>query len=272
MKALAKDPRYKFSEGDKGRAEIMAYIQERLAKIRARAAARLQHARPRPSRSEAHAARAGARRARRLRRRRLDRRQDPRQVLDQPADHRPAQQVQPARPRRPRGDPRPRLAGRICQQAAADPHAARLQRLFRRLGALRRAAGRRARRLRRLPVGRLGYLQSIAFRAAAWWSTPASTPSAGPASRASSSSSTSTARTRSKSRARSTAIARGRARRAATRSGTATINRLRDKAKAELGPKYDLRQFDDTVVLGGNVPMDVLAKNVDEYIARTKAA
>jgi uncharacterized protein (DUF885 family) len=24
--------------------------------------------------------------------------------------------------------------------------------------------------------------------------------------------------------------------------------------------------FDDTVVLGGNVPLDVLAKNVDEYV------
>ena len=34
MQALAKDPRYKFSEGDKGREEIKAYIQERLAKIR----------------------------------------------------------------------------------------------------------------------------------------------------------------------------------------------------------------------------------------------
>ena len=54
--------------------------------------------------------------------------------------------------------------------------------------------------------------------------------------------------------------------------GHSTINRLRDKAKAELGPKYDLRAFDDAVVLGGNVPMDVLAKNVDDYIARTKTA
>jgi uncharacterized protein (DUF885 family) len=54
--------------------------------------------------------------------------------------------------------------------------------------------------------------------------------------------------------------------------GHSTINRLRDKAKAELGPKYDLKAFDDAVVLGGNVPMDVLAKNIDEYIARTKAA
>ena len=54
--------------------------------------------------------------------------------------------------------------------------------------------------------------------------------------------------------------------------GHTTINRLRDKAKAELGPKFDLRAFDDAVVLGGNVPMDVLAKNIDDYIARVKAA
>jgi uncharacterized protein (DUF885 family) len=54
--------------------------------------------------------------------------------------------------------------------------------------------------------------------------------------------------------------------------GHATIDRLRDHAKAALGPKYDLRAFDNAVVMGGNVPMDVLAKNVDEYIARTKAA
>jgi uncharacterized protein (DUF885 family) len=30
--------------------------------------------------------------------------------------------------------------------------------------------------------------------------------------------------------------------------------------------------FDDAVVKGGNVPMDVLAKNVDDYVARTKSA
>ena len=35
MRALAKDPRYKFSEGDKGRAEIMAFINDRLDWIRA---------------------------------------------------------------------------------------------------------------------------------------------------------------------------------------------------------------------------------------------
>ena len=53
--------------------------------------------------------------------------------------------------------------------------------------------------------------------------------------------------------------------------GHSTINRLRDKARVELGPKYDLRAYDDAVVLGGNVPMDVLAKNVDEYVRKTKS-
>ena len=48
--------------------------------------------------------------------------------------------------------------------------------------------------------------------------------------------------------------------------GHSEINRQRDKAKAALGSKFDLKAFDDTVVLGGNVPLDVLARNVDEYI------
>jgi uncharacterized protein (DUF885 family) len=48
--------------------------------------------------------------------------------------------------------------------------------------------------------------------------------------------------------------------------GHSEINRQRDKAKAALGAKFDLKAFDDTVVMGGNVPLDVLAKNVDEYV------
>jgi len=52
--------------------------------------------------------------------------------------------------------------------------------------------------------------------------------------------------------------------------GHSEINRQRDRAKAALGQKYDLKAFDDTVVLGGNVPLDVLAKNVDEYIRTAK--
>jgi uncharacterized protein (DUF885 family) len=48
--------------------------------------------------------------------------------------------------------------------------------------------------------------------------------------------------------------------------GLSEINRLRDQAMKALGAKFDLRAFNDTVVLGGNVPLDVLAKNVDEFI------
>lgn len=53
--------------------------------------------------------------------------------------------------------------------------------------------------------------------------------------------------------------------------GHTTINRLRDKSKAALGDRYDLRAFDDAVVLGGNVPLTVLERNIDAYIAKTKA-
>ena len=53
MTALSDDPRYKFAEGDPGRAEIMAFIQERLRDHPRPAAARLPHAGPRQSRSEA---------------------------------------------------------------------------------------------------------------------------------------------------------------------------------------------------------------------------
>lgn len=49
--------------------------------------------------------------------------------------------------------------------------------------------------------------------------------------------------------------------------GHTEINRQRDRAKAALSGKYDLRDFDQAVVDGGNVPLDVLALNVDRYIA-----
>lgn len=45
---------------------------------------------------------------------------------------------------------------------------------------------------------------------------------------------------------------------------------LRAKAQSELGDAYDLKAFNDAVILGGNVPMDVLAKNVSRYIAAAK--
>jgi uncharacterized protein (DUF885 family) len=52
--------------------------------------------------------------------------------------------------------------------------------------------------------------------------------------------------------------------------GHLEINRLRDKAKAALGAKFDLRRFDDAVVLGGGVPMTLLDTVIDAFIAKTK--
>ena len=52
--------------------------------------------------------------------------------------------------------------------------------------------------------------------------------------------------------------------------GQIEINAQRDRAKAALGARYDLRDFDQAVVDGGNVPLDVLAQNVGRYIAATR--
>jgi uncharacterized protein (DUF885 family) len=51
--------------------------------------------------------------------------------------------------------------------------------------------------------------------------------------------------------------------------GHSEINRLRQQATTARGATFDLRAFNDTVVLGGNVPLDVLAKNIDEYVRAT---
>ena len=53
--------------------------------------------------------------------------------------------------------------------------------------------------------------------------------------------------------------------------GHSEINRQREQARTTLGTAFDLKAFNDTVVRGGNVPLDVLARNVDEYVrtART---
>jgi uncharacterized protein (DUF885 family) len=48
--------------------------------------------------------------------------------------------------------------------------------------------------------------------------------------------------------------------------GHSEINRQRERAKSALAAKFDVKAFNDTVVLGGNVPLDVLAKNVDELV------
>jgi uncharacterized protein (DUF885 family) len=45
------------------------------------------------------------------------------------------------------------------------------------------------------------------------------------------------------------------------------INRLRLKAQGALGARYDLKAFDDVVVGTGNVPLTLLERVVDRYVA-----
>lgn len=52
--------------------------------------------------------------------------------------------------------------------------------------------------------------------------------------------------------------------------GHSQIVAQRTRAKAALGDAYDLRDYDQAVVDGGNVPLDVLARNVDAYIGSRK--
>ncbi len=52
--------------------------------------------------------------------------------------------------------------------------------------------------------------------------------------------------------------------------GRREIMRLREKARAELGPAFDLRSFHDTVLLHGELPLNVLDQVVGEWIASAR--
>ncbi|NTS76435.1 DUF885 domain-containing protein [Catenovulum sp. SM1970] len=49
--------------------------------------------------------------------------------------------------------------------------------------------------------------------------------------------------------------------------GMIKILELRESAKAKLGDKFDIRQFHDVVLKNGAVPLNVLEKNVDAWVA-----
>ncbi len=54
--------------------------------------------------------------------------------------------------------------------------------------------------------------------------------------------------------------------------GHSEIVRQRALAEAALGQAYDMKAFNDAVILGGNAPLDVLATNVARYVAQAKGA
>jgi uncharacterized protein (DUF885 family) len=271
MQALAKDPRYKFSEGDKGRAEIMAYIQKRIATIRT-VLPRAFHTMV-PGHLEV-------------------KRMSPEQEPGAPGAYGGAGSIDGKIPGKfwinlrttdlhsryslPDLAAHEAIPGHVWQgeyanklpiirtllsfNAYSEGWALYAEQLVDELGVYDD-----------FPVGRLGYLQSIAFRCcrlvvdsgihAKRWTRQQGVDFF-------------VQRNGSNPLEVASEVDRycswpGQA--CGYKVGHSAINRLRDKAKAELGTKYDLRAFDDAVVLGGNVPMDVLASNIEDYIARTKA-
>lgn len=53
--------------------------------------------------------------------------------------------------------------------------------------------------------------------------------------------------------------------------GKLKIEELREKAETELGDDFDIRQFHDTVIANGSVPLSILEELVDDYILATKS-
>jgi uncharacterized protein (DUF885 family) len=52
--------------------------------------------------------------------------------------------------------------------------------------------------------------------------------------------------------------------------GHSEINRLRTSARKSLGAKFDFRKFNDALVTGGGVPMLTLGRNIDRFIAENR--
>jgi uncharacterized protein (DUF885 family) len=271
MQALARDPRYKFPEGDKGRAEIKAYIEERLRTIRAQLPRAFKTMVP------------GHLEVKRM---------SPEQEPGAPAAYGGAGSIDGKIPGKfwinlrttdlhskyslPDLASHEAIPGHVWQGEYANKLP-----LIRTLLAFNAYSEGWALYAEQLvdelgvyddfPVGRLGYLQSIAFRAcrlvvdtglhAKRWTRDQAVNFF-------------VARNGSNPLEVASEVDRycawpGQA--CGYKVGHSTIVRLREKAKTELGPRFDLRTFDDALVLGGNVPMDVLARNVDDYVARTKA-
>ena len=54
--------------------------------------------------------------------------------------------------------------------------------------------------------------------------------------------------------------------------GMMKIQQLRKKAEGELGDKFDIKAFHDTVLGGGALPLEILERRIDQWIEEVKAA
>jgi uncharacterized protein (DUF885 family) len=58
----------------------------------------------------------------------------------------------------------------------------------------------------------------------------------------------------------------------AYKTGAMTIQRLRRKAEAELGPRFDIRDFHAQVLMTGSLPLAILEQKIDRWIAAKRAS
>jgi len=56
----------------------------------------------------------------------------------------------------------------------------------------------------------------------------------------------------------------------AYKTGAMTIQRLRRKAEAELGDKFDIREFHAQILMTGSLPLAILEQKIDRWIASKK--
>jgi uncharacterized protein (DUF885 family) len=54
--------------------------------------------------------------------------------------------------------------------------------------------------------------------------------------------------------------------------GGLKIQELRRRAEAELGPKFDIREFHDQVLNTGALPLSILEEKINRWIAAKKAS
>jgi uncharacterized protein (DUF885 family) len=53
--------------------------------------------------------------------------------------------------------------------------------------------------------------------------------------------------------------------------GQLDIEALRSKASKALGPRFNIREFHDQILLGGSMPLAILDRKLDRWIANTAA-